>query len=164
MDMASAKEGGTRFNKELCEVKGVENQAEGYLESVHEGSCRLSLVRKLNFVVMFFFFFHVFFLPRKDLCLFLFFLFCLLRLGVQAWVKGSLCLWQGKNNFKAARPEGHLLQRFRQVLGKAELKPATENVGILSGSLWGNGGQTGGKRQDPRVLLRGGMDGAEGRG
>lgn len=78
----------------------------------------------------------MFFLPRKDLCLFLFFLFCLLRLGVQAWVKGSLGLWQGKNSFKAARPEGHLLQRFRQVLKRAELKPATGNVGILSGSLW----------------------------
>lgn len=78
----------------------------------------------------------MFFLPQKDLCLFLFFLFCLLRLGVQAWVKGSLGLWQGKNSFKAARPEGHLLQRFRQVLKRAELKPATGNVGILSGSLW----------------------------
>lgn len=76
MDMASAKEGGTRFNKELCEVKGVENQAEGYLESVHEGSCRLSLVRKLNFVVMFFFFFSCVFPPTEG-SLFVFVLFVL---------------------------------------------------------------------------------------
>lgn len=41
-----------------------------------------------------------------------------------------------KYSFKAARPEGYLSQCFRQVLGRAELKPATGNVGILSGSLW----------------------------
>lgn len=111
VDMAPAKEGGTQFGKELCEasLEELRIRLKATLESVHEGSCRLSLVGKLNFVVMFLFFFHVFFLPRKDLCLFLFFLFCLLRLGVQAWVKGSLCLWQGKNSFKAARPEGQLL-------------------------------------------------------
>lgn len=129
----------TGLGKYLCEgsLGVLGSRLKATLESVFGGSGGLCLVGKLSSGVMFLFFSCVF-PSRKGLCLFLFFLFCLLI--KQTWCSGlglrRCVLVEGKESLKAVRPGGRQLQLSGQVLGRAEEKPGM----AMWGQTLGNGG------------------------